>query len=317
MPTTIKAKKVKGKTQKPSDCNAKGACPCNVFERCRKRRPYGSDVWSNGERKQQAMGAIAFDGSKGITDEGRLDALLTRFKYRNEAITAYNNTHEKKWRFNEFFANIRSAGGACKNALVLPEISDLYITQQMDQLKSSIYNTAPFTDFQRSMVARANLVRNGLTLKSDKYRTKEGEQDFDPKNVLPYARGSRMGMWSVDHIQIRSKGGCNRFCNSAVLMLEDNIKRNDNGPCCPCITAVEKKGEQPELDEFTPETSEESKNSQNNLYVCVTYHRNKKEGEALEYLPGTCHANKKCNLDDPRKYTGVLKNPVVRPVYKN
>ena len=312
MPTTIKAKKVKAKAQNPPDCKTKGVCPCNVFERCRKRRPYGSDVWSNPKKKKQALGAIAFDGNEGITDEGRLDALLTRFKYRNEAITAYNNTHEKKWRFNEFFANVRSAGGKNKNALVLPATNDLYITQQMNKLKSSMYNTALFTDFQRSMVARANLVRNGLTLRSDKYRTKEGELDFDPKDVFPYAKGHRAEMWSVDHIQIRSKGGC----NSAVLMLVDNSTRNDNGPSCPCITAVEKKGQQPVLDDFTPETSETLKNSMYKLYVCVTYYRNTEEGEAPDYLPGTCHASKHCNLDDPRKCTGILRNPVVRPVYK-
>lgn len=310
--TTINAKKTDGKIENPPDCKTKGICPCNAFERCRKRRPYGSDVWSDGKNKAKAMGAIAFDGNQRTIDEDKLNALQTRFQYRNQAIESYNSTHEKKWKFNQFFANLRCAGGKNGTALVLPKISDPYITQQMNQLKSSLYNTALFTDFQRSMVVRANLVRNNLTIKSDTYRTQMGEQDFDPKDVFPYAKGFRSEMWSVDHVQIRSKGGCNRFCNAAVLMLGDNSSRNDNGPGCPCITAVKEKDEQPETEKFGPKPSDGGYN----LYVCVTYHRNKKEGEPPKELPGICSADKPCNLDDPRQCTKALAQGVIRPVYK-
>lgn len=313
---TTEAKKTDGKIENPPDCKTKGQCPCNTFERCRKRRPYGSDIWSDSKNRKQAMGLIAFDGEEGVTDKEKLKALWERFVYRNKAVAAYNSSHEKKWRFNKFFANIRMAGGGNKNALVLPKISDAYITQQMNQLRQSLYNTALFTDFQRSMVARANLVRNGLTMWSDEYCTKEENYNFSSKKVIPYAKGKRDFMWSVDHIQIRSKGGCNRFCNAAVLMLGDNRDRNDDGPGCPCITAVNKKEEKPNRETFQPQTGEEKKDSRYELFVCVTYHRNKKEGEGPSELPGTCHANKPCNLDDPRKCKEALRQGVVKPVYK-
>ncbi len=314
--TTTDASSTNMALQNPPDCNAKGLCPCNVFERCRKRRAYGSDIWSHGKNKKQAMGFIAFDGDQGITDEKKLKNLWTAFIGRNNNILDYNKTHEKKIRFNKFFANLRSAGGKNNVVLVLPKMSDPYITQQMNKLRQSLYNTAVFTDFQRSMVVRANLVRNKLTLKSDTYRTRKGELDFDPIDLIPYAKGHRSEMWSVDHIQVKAKGGCNRFCNAAVLMLGDNSRRGDNGPGCPCITAVGKNDEIPDRETFKPKTNEPLKESGYQLFVCVTYHRNKKKGEAPDELPGTCHGNKPCNLDDPRKCMEAVSNDVVVPVYK-
>ena len=126
------------------------------------------------------MGFIAFDGEEGIADKKKLNDLWEKFIKRNKGIIAYNNSHEKKRKFNKFFASIRLAGGGRKNALVLPKLSEPYITQQMNQLRQSLYNTAYFTDFQRSMVARANLVRNGLTLHSEEYCTKEEDYNFPP-----------------------------------------------------------------------------------------------------------------------------------------
>lgn len=314
--TTTKAKKTDGKIENPPDCKTKGQCPCNTFERCKKRRPYGSDIWSDTKNRKSAMGFIAFDGEEGIADKKKLNDLWEKFIKRNKGIIAYNNSHEKKIKFNKFFASIRLAGGGKKKALVLPKLSEPYINRQMNQLRQSLYNTAYFTDFQRSMVARANLVRNGLTLRSEQYCTREKDYNFPPKQLLPYAKGQREQMWSVDHIQIRSKGGCNRFCNAAVLMYSDNRTRNDNGPGCPCIDAVKNNEKKPKREKVQPPSDESDKEPRYQLFVCVTYHRNQIAGEGPGELPGTCHANKPCNLDDPRKCKEALRQDVVKPVYK-
>lgn len=310
MATQNEAKSTGGTIQNPGDCKTKGKCPCDAFDRCRKRRPYGSDVWGKKEKKKKALGAIAFNGTEGIKDADQLKKLQTRFMYRNKAIIKYNSTHEKKWRFNKYFANLRAAGKKSPNVLYLPPTSDPYITKQMNKLKPSLDNTGLFTDFQRSMVARANLVRNGLTLRSDTYRTQKGEKNFNPRNLIPYSRDKKGEMWSVDHIQIRAKGGCNRFCNAAVLKFRFNGMRGDNGPSCPCIIA--EKGNTLDLQEFGPHPEDGTYH----LYVCVTYTRNQKEGEPPKKLPGICHAKKRCKLDDPRKCKEVLSHGVIRPIYK-
>ena len=153
-----KARKTDGKIANPRDCNSKRVCPCDEFDQCRKRRPYGSDVWSDKKDKEKAMGLIAFDGDNGITDDEMLDILCQRFIKQNERRRKIN------LKVNDFFGNVPSRTGGYKKALVLPQINDAYITSQMDQLGSSLYNTAVFTDFQRSMIVRANLVKNGLTI---------------------------------------------------------------------------------------------------------------------------------------------------------
>ena len=72
MATQNEAKKTDGKIEKPGDCKTKGKCPCDAFDRCRKRRPYGSDVWGKKEKKKKALGAIAFNGTEGIKDADQL-----------------------------------------------------------------------------------------------------------------------------------------------------------------------------------------------------------------------------------------------------
>ena len=101
--TTTKAKKTDGKIENPPDCKTKGQCPCNTFERCKKRRPYGSDIWSDTKNRKSAMGFIAFDGEEGIADKKKLNDLWEKFIKRNKGIIAYNNSHEKKRKFNKFF----------------------------------------------------------------------------------------------------------------------------------------------------------------------------------------------------------------------
>lgn len=231
------------------------------------------------------MGLIAFDGSSKITDQDKLNKLFKNLMGKNEALTVKNK------KFSKFFGNIYSAAEKRKSAMVLPETNDSYITQQMEQLKASLYNTAVFTDFQKSMIIRANLVRNGLMLKSDIY---EGEE-FDSENLIPYAKGHMSEMWAIDHVQIRAKGGCNRFCNAGILRFGVNCSKGDDGPGCPCVTAV--KGETPDLRPFDPHPKEGGYS----LFVCVTYNRNQDEGEPPKELPGICGPEKSCNLDDPRK----------------
>lgn len=284
--TQTEAKKTDGKIENPPDCKTKGNCPCNVFERCRKRRPYGSDVWGSPKNKAQAMGIIAFDGGDKITDRGRLNKMLQDLMDRNQKRAAEGQ------KFNKFFGNVYSATGTYNSALVLPETTDLEITNQMEKLKASLRNVAVFTDFQKSMIIRANLVRNGLMLKSDIY---EGET-FGSNDLVPYpfAKGVMNEMWAIDHVQIRAKGGCNRFCNAGVLKFGVNSSKGDDGPGCPCVTAL--RGKDPNLRPFDPHPKEGGYF----LFVCVTYNRNQDEGEPPKELPGICGPEKLCNLDDPR-----------------
>ena len=298
MATQNEAKKTDGKIEKPGDCKTKGKCPCDIFNQCRDRRPYGSDVWGSKKKKEQAMGLIAFDGSSKITEKKDLDKLLKNLLGKNEALAEQNK------KFSKFYGNIYSAAGKYKSAMVLPETNDISITQQMDQLKASLYNTAVFTDFQKSMIIRANLVRNGLMLKSDIY---EGES-FESENLIPYAKGHMSEMWAIDHVQIRAKGGCNRFCNVGVLRFGVNCSKGDDGPGCPCITAV--KGETPDLRPF----QQHPKEGGYSLFVCVTYNRNQDEKEPPEELPGICNSEKLCGLDDPREHRRI--HGAIKTIYK-
>ena len=116
--TQTEAKKTDGKIENPPDCKTKGNCPCNSFERCRKRRPYGSDVWGSQKKKEQAMGLIAFDGSSKITDQDKLNKLFKNLMGKNEALTVKNK------KFSKFFGNIYSAAEKRKSAMVLPETND-------------------------------------------------------------------------------------------------------------------------------------------------------------------------------------------------
>ncbi len=284
--TQTEAKGAGGKIGNPPDCKTKGKCPCDSFERCRKRRPYGSDVWGSKKKKEQAMGLIAFDGGSKITDPDRLNKMLRELMDRNQQRAAEGT------KFNRFFGNVYSATGTYNSALVLPGTTDLEITAHMEQLKAALHNVAVFTDFQKSMIIRANLVRNGLKLKSDIY---EGET-FDSKNLVPYpfAEGHMNEMWAIDHVQIKAKGGCNRFCNAGVLQFGVNSSKGDDGPGCPCVTALREKD--PNLKPFDPHPKEGGYF----LFVCVTYNRNQKEGEPPKELPGICGPEKSCNLDDPR-----------------
>ncbi len=299
-----KAGKTDGKIANPRDCNSKRVCPCDEFDQCRKRRPYGSDVWSDKKDKEKAMGLIAFDGDNGITDDEMLDILCQRFIKQNERRKKIN------LKVNDFFGNVRSKTGSYKKALVLPQINDAYITSQMDQLGSSLYNTAVFTDFQRSMIVRANLVKNGLTIWSDE------DEDAQNKSIklIPYVKGKTADMWSVDHIKVKVRGGCNRFCNAAVMQKGENSRKGPRGCGCPCIIAVKKGDEQPVSDEFKPDTNEELAETTYKRYECVVYFRKKKEEGGTDGVPGTCHANRLCNLDDPREHKEVLSQSVTRPV---
>lgn len=303
------AKAVKGTPAKPSDNKTKALCPCETFERCMKRQPYGADVWS-GPKKKEAMDCIAYSVKGVISDSEIKKKAQERLSYFLEN------------RKNPFYANLR---GLLKNqgkprVLVFPEIKNAYISAQMGILAADLYNTADFTNFQKSMILRANLVRNGTVMRADLYGDAREGFSFGRKTLLPYCGEYTAKMWSVDHVNIRSKGGCNRFCNAAVLALYDNSTvKNDSGPGCPCVCPIDKKNGETPGDGQKPFEIKKGKQKRYKLYECTDYFlARKNKAQGLPGKPcGICAASRACNLDDPRKCAAPRSGAaMIKPVYK-
>lgn len=301
----VGAKAVKGPRIKPTDCKKKGACPCNPFLRCSGRRPYGNEVWGNPERRAQAMQGIAYGGHEPVDKDAALELFR---KIREKA---------KKEPRNPFYRNLEGLIDKEKGrVLILPEITEGEINAQIAKLQSGTHNAAEFTFFQKSMAIRANLVRNGLVMRSDIYVTGyRGKKKTESKDMIPYSGGYTPEQWSLDHVQVRAKGGCNRFCNGALLQVQDNCSgKNDRGPGCPCVD-VRKKGAAKDdgQDDFKYKVTKERKKY--SLYECTTYCVNKKnKAENMPTdTPGSIQQYKDvCCADDPRypRKKAVLKREV-------
>ncbi len=288
---------------KPVDNKRKGKCPCNAFLRCCSRRPYGNDVWGDKDKRAKAMGEIAYGG--GGTMEKK-DELVQTFKkivsdYKEKA--AGGKT--PKWKQNEFFMSLKTLKedrDKGPRALVMPEITEAEMDMHMGALE--VGNLARFTDFQRSLVARANLVRNGMVMISDRYLDKHGREVYSPGRLLPYSGGYTPGQWSVDHIQVRSKGGCNRFCNAGVLSVYNNCtNRKDDGPGCPCAQVYEK-GQSPIEGQNLFDKG--AGGAKYKLYECSSLCMNKKnaENKLPDNPPGKISEYPRiCDVDDPRKWS--------------
>lgn len=313
----VGAKKVKGAQGKPDDCKAKKTCPCNAFLQCSGRNPYGSDVWSDPEKKEKAMKGIAYNGRDKI-----------KKRKRKELIAVFNKKYHK---YNEFYENLKTmVNDKEARVLVMPEINDTYITNQMRLLASELHNKAAFSSFQKSMVLRANLVKNGSFMMSDIYVDESGDVEYPPNKMVSNSGGYTSDQWSVDHLKVRSKGGCNRFCNAATLTLADNcVGKNDNGPGCPCVDP-KKQGESTvdNQAEFQyPDSSKDNEAFDKNgkkkpaykLYECSTLWIDK-NGEAdnlPDSPPGTMLLYPKiCHLDDPRYWDESMKRKIAGEVEK-
>lgn len=293
MPVENKAAGVEGQEIHLNDNQTKTVCPCETFDQCSTRQPYGVDVWS-GPGKIRAMGCLAY-GVNGVINGHRAAVL------RGLA----NQTNSR----NPFFTNLKGILGNLGKPRVLafPPVSDQYIDGQMQELAKELYNTAGFTNFQKSMILRANLVRNGTVMRSDFYEDKRENLRFPPQKLLPFCGSYPPEMWSVDHIRVESKGGCNRFCNATVLTRTNNcLDKNDKGAGCPCVCAINKKNKQESPADGQKDflvQGKVKKKGKYALYECLDYFFAREEGEKVPAeIPGICDAEKKCNLDDPREF---------------
>lgn len=288
------AKGIKGEHIKPADITKRGDCPCDAFIKCSARPPYGRDIWAISKTRKQACGAIAYDTEGIVTDEKK-NQLLRSFQYFEKKYSGegYNNS---------FFKNIRLMKNCARKVLTMPKITYAELLAQMKAHKNLILNTGYFTDFQKSIILRANMVRNGLELRSDIYEDEKGSLLYKEEKLYPCYRGNVAFEWRVDHIQTRSKGACNRFCNAAVLRDADNRDKWDKWHGCPCVDAL--------MGEAGKEPFEfigDSKKYQ--LYNCKTYCDNKEDKDKVEKLPaaplGTLNKYRKkgiCPLDNPFKF---------------
>ncbi len=319
-----KANRVEGQEIRLDDDKTKEVCRCETFDRCYLRQPYGADVWS-GPKKSQAMDCIAYSYKKVI--KSHRTEILDKLKKRNSS--------------NPFYANLKGILGNDWKSWILafPEITDDYIEDQMIETQKNMYNTADFTDFQKSMILRASIVRNGVVMRSDLYKDRQNNLKFPKKEVVPYGGWCPNIMWSVDHIQVKSKGGCNRFCNATLLARKDNITlKNDRGPGCPCMHVIKKgsqdKGENQEKFLISYPVKGEGKEDKRerkpkdkgdyDLYECMDYYLAKGKVKLPPEPCGTCDSEHDCKLDDPREFTLPVNSKLkkirhvrqVTPIYK-
>lgn len=297
-----KANRVEGQEIRLDDDKTKEVCRCETFDRCNGRLPYGVDVWA-GPLQIQARDCIAYSISGGIRG------------HRAQVIAAL--AQQKSG--NPFYTNLKDFLGYIGRFRVLafPPIDPPYIDEHIGKLADALYNTAEFNNFQKSMILRANLVRNGLVMRSDRYvdnEVKDSENNplrFGAKELIPYCRGLKDYMWSIDHIQVRAKGGCNRFCNAVVLQFADNRQKLTNGPSCPCAYVVNVRAKVkeeciPGQDPFPYSANRKppKRKPTYDLYECIEHFLARKEaeekGETIGEIGGICDAAKLCNVDDPR-----------------
>lgn len=300
------AKARKGERVKPVDNKMRGKCPCKSFLKCSGRRPYGNSIWGNPLKREEAMEGIAYHSEGPVENKA---VLMDVFKKISGGNPFYKGLNTK-------------VNGKSRRVLTMPEIDDGYITTHMGNVV--INNNAEFTYFQKSLVARANLVRSGPVMMSNVYVGKKRRINYPSKVLAVNAGEYTSEQWSVDHIQTKAKGGCNRFCNAGVMMLYDNSNvKNANGPGCPCVDALLTQKENP-ADGQAPFESPVSNGVEYTLYECSTLLINtkkKKEGKLVDKLPdkppGTIAKYPEiCDLDDPRIWMNSMKKKVEDKVAK-
>lgn len=294
---------------KPNECEPPDLCPCDPFLKCNSRLPYGKSVWGDPEERKRAMGLIAYSRKGAITDGESLKRMAEKFAKRNK------RNAKKYKRFNEFFANLYplTGNGEDERVLTLPEMSEGEITAHMNALKGAeLYNTAGFTNFQRSIFVRANLVMNDFTLRSDLYM--EGKNVlFESTEMIPYSGSFSKEQWSVDHIQTRSKGGCNRFCNGAFLTIGVNMVKKDDWPGCPCMDCEKKADEQIQ---YNPPSGTKKYQLFECQHLCRA-NQDKRGRRLPPHPPSIIKKYKKiCDLDDPRYFAKNLNRNVGKEIDK-
>lgn len=308
MSAEVGAKSVKGERIKPIDCSERGdCCPCDAFLRCSTRPPYGQLVWSDKEKRELASGGIAYNSEKVVDNVEYYLKIFDKIK---------NSVTDKTKYKNDFYKNI---GSRSKKVMTFPIMSQPEIMMHMTKLRGELFNAGDFTQFQKSMILRANLVQNGLKLCSDYYEDETGKE-YKSKKLTPYYRESTGREWNIDHVQIRAKGGCNRFCNACLLSSADNKDKGDRGMGCPCVDVMEKseapKPEDKDIFAYSGRQTEKYL-----LYNCASFRLNKQkesEGKA-EHIPakplGTMdHYKQLCGMDNPLEFVPNKSQLITRRV---
>ncbi len=215
------AKARSGERVKPVDLKIRGTCPCNAFLKCSTRPPYGCNVWGDKTKREQAMREIAYSGKEPITNAAPFAAMF------------------KRKRGNPFYRNLDCMiNGENVKVMVMPGIQYGDIEKHMANLK--VHNKGEFNNFQKSIIARASMAWTSPAMMSNVYVGKTGNVEFPSKTLTPFIKEDRDFSWDVDHIQTRSKGGCNRFCNAGLMAHSDNSGgKIDIGPGCPCAHVKE------------------------------------------------------------------------------
>lgn len=285
MAMTDGAKGTKGDMIKPIENFVRGSCPCNSFLRCSARPPYGQKVWSVRAKRKQACGSIIFNSANPVGNKALLQAIFQRVA-----------TSAKRKNRKTFYVTLNRVTNEPENVMVFPKLSEVEYRAEMAKLYGKMHNAGLFTAFQKSIILRANMVNNGLQLKSDVYLHETGEVMHDTEELIPFHPKPLGQEWNIDHVQTRSKGGCNRFCNAGLLSYNVNVKnKHDDGLGCPCVDALDGKGE----GSFEYAGRKVKKYILNN---CPDFTNNKNIG--ADNLPAkplgtTKHYKLLCSLDDP------------------
>lgn len=267
------AKKCKGASVEPDANNPAVDCPCNSFLRCSTRIPYGAKVWADAGKRKIAMCAISY---KSV---GATTVVLTYRKGLYKALRASLSINGTK-------------------PLVFPILDQNYLDKHMAKLK--IGNAVDYTNFQKLMVGRANLVQNGMIMRSDVYSKKKGGYE----KVIPASGEYKSNEWNVDHIYSKSKGGCNRFCNAQMLGRLANIKKSNKAFGCICAQTVANS---------TGDLFSANGNTVDGLWKCNTLCNNGKEApnKVPKTPPGMIDGYKGkdckiCTLDNPCEWSEAL-----------
>lgn len=290
MAMTDGAKGTKGDPIKPIENLCRGSCPCNSFLRCSARPPYGQKVWSVRAKRKQACDSIVFNSANPVANKPLLQTIFQRVA----------NSAKRKNR-KTFYVTLQNVTSEPENVMVFPKLSEAQYRAEMAKLYGKMHNAGLFTAFQKSIVLRANMVSNGLQLKSDVYLHETGEVMHDTENLIPYHPKPLGQEWNIDHVQTRAKGGCNRFCNAALLSYNTNVlEKHDDGLGCPCVDALESAADKGEY-----QTDFEYGGKRVKKYIvcnCADFCNNKHdEADNLPAKPlGTMkHYKLLCSLDDP------------------
>lgn len=265
---------------KPQPNNPQADCPCDAFLCCSTRVPYGHLVWSNPRYADMAMSVILYVSTS--------PAIFMKYPYRG------------------FYKQVHNMAKQMQNKpLILHQLTHSQITGHINRL--ALKNAGEFTNFQKGMVLRANLVRNGQVLRSDGFGIlKEEKHD----QLIPASGYYLMNEWNVDHVRTRVKGGCNRFCNAGLLSREANLLKGDKAGGCICAEVKEAGGPGQETFAVGGDTAY-------TLWQCSVLSNSgeKPVNKVPEYPPGMMKKYTKsvaiCDKDDPRNWSVAMQKNAV------